>query len=110
VRVNIIGLAIDELMLRETFQQWARLGHGQYLDAQNAEELLSGLTQAIDQPFEVLDASGAVVASGTINGPAIELPEGSYAVRSASQGNAPGVGANAVVKADETTVLMLTGE
>ena len=101
VRVNIVGLAIDELMLRETFQQWARLGHGQYLDAQNAEELLSGLIQAIDQPFEVLDASGSVVANGTINGPAIELPEGSYTVLTASQENA----LSAVVKADETTVL-----
>ena len=110
VRVNIIGLAIDELMLRETFQQWARLGHGQYLDAKNAEELLNGLTQAIDQPFQVLDAGGAVVASGTINGPAIELPEGSYMVRAATKGNAPGAVANAVVKADETTILTLSGE
>ena len=40
VRVNIVGLAIDELMLRETFQQWARIGHGQYLDAKNSQELL----------------------------------------------------------------------
>jgi hypothetical protein len=106
VRVNIVGLAIDELMLRETFQQWARIGHGQYLDAKNSEELLSGLTQAIDQSYEVQDASGAVVASGTINGPAIELPEGNYTVHTATRENA----LNAVVKADETTVLTLTGE
>lgn len=106
VRVNIVGLAIDELMLRETFQQWARLGHGQYLDAKNAEELLSGLAQAIDQPFEAFDASGAAVASGTVNGPAIELPEGTYTVRTAAHENA----LSAVVKADETTVLTLAGE
>jgi hypothetical protein len=106
VRVNIVGLAIDELMLRETFQQWARIGHGQYLDAQNSQELLSGLTQAIEQSYEVHDASGAVVASGTINGPGIELPEGSYTVHTATRENT----LNAVVKAAETTVLNLTGE
>ena len=106
VRVNIVGLAIDELMLRETFQHWARLGHGQYLDAQNAEELLSGLVQAIDQPYEVRDASGAVVANGTINGPAIELLEGTYTVHTATREQPLSV----VVKADETTVLTLTGE
>jgi hypothetical protein len=106
VRVNIVGLAIDELMLRETFQHWARLGHGQYLNAQNAEELLSGLVQAIDQPYEVRDAGGAVVANGTINGPAIELLQGTYTVHSATREQPPTV----VVKADETTVLTLTGE
>ena len=106
VRVNIVGLAIDELMLRETFQQWARIGHGQYLDAKNSQELLSGLTQAIEQSYEVQDASGAVVASGTINGPGIELPEGSYTVHTATRENA----LKAVVKAAETTVLDLTGE
>ena len=32
VRVNIVGFAIDELMLKETFREWARVGNGSYFD------------------------------------------------------------------------------
>jgi Mg-chelatase subunit ChlD len=82
VRVNIIGFAIDELMLAETFQQWAQLGGGQYIDARNAADLTAGLTAAIERPFEVQDAGGKVVASGQVNGVALELPPGDYKVTS----------------------------
>ncbi|NJN52741.1 MAG: VWA domain-containing protein, partial [Gammaproteobacteria bacterium] len=36
VRVNIVGFAIDEIGLKETFQSWAQAGNGAYFDAQNA--------------------------------------------------------------------------
>ncbi|MEQ9561615.1 MAG: VWA domain-containing protein, partial [Woeseiaceae bacterium] len=39
VRVNIVGFAIDELMLQETFAEWARLGNGAYFNAADGDEL-----------------------------------------------------------------------
>jgi hypothetical protein len=83
VQVNIIGFAIDELMLRETFQQWARLGGGQYIDVHNAEQLAAGLASAMERAYEVLDMSGATVASGQINGLAVDLAPGEYRVQPA---------------------------
>ena len=107
VRVNIVGFEIDELMLRETFQSWAEVGNGLYINAQNADELNAGLAQAIELPFDVLDGSGVVVGHGTVNGPPVELMPGNYSVRTAgSDASQP-----AEVKADETTVLTLgTGQ
>jgi hypothetical protein len=72
VRVNIVGLAIDELMLRETFQQWEDWTQS-HLDAKNSEELLSGLTGPSINPTSA-GSGGAVVASGAVTA-AIELPE-----------------------------------
>jgi hypothetical protein len=106
VRVNIVGFAIDELMLRETFQEWARLGNGTYLDARNAAELSAGLSNAIEVPFEVLDEGGNVVASGVVNGPAVELLPGSYGVRASTSGGQ--IPANVV--ADEESIVSLEPE
>ena len=39
VRVNIVGFAVDDTGLKETFQKWAKTGGGEYFDAANAEEL-----------------------------------------------------------------------
>jgi hypothetical protein len=106
VRVNIVGFAIDELMLRETFQEWARLGNGTNLDARNAVELSAGLSNAIEVPFEVLDEGGNVVASGVVNGPAVELLPGSYGVRASTSGSQ----IPASVVADEESIVSLEPE
>jgi hypothetical protein len=81
VRVNIVGFAIDELMLRENFASWAALGGGQYIDARNAAELSAGLSSAIERPFEVFGADGNKVAAGLVNGMAVELPPGDYSLQ-----------------------------
>jgi hypothetical protein len=78
VRVNIVGFAIDELMLRESFASWAALGGGQYIDARNAAELSAALSSAIERPFEVFGADGNKAAAGLVNGMAVELPPGEY--------------------------------
>lgn len=81
VRVNIVGFAIDELMLRESFASWASLGGGQYIDARNAAELSAGLSSAIERSFTVLAADGSAVAEGLVNGLAVELAPGEYRVQ-----------------------------
>lgn len=102
IRVNIIGFAIDELMLRETFQQWAQLGGGQYVDARNAADLTAGLAASLERSFEVQNTSGAVVAAGQVNGLALELPPGDYRVKPTS-----GKSVTIPVKAGEEAVLTL---
>jgi hypothetical protein len=80
VRVNIVGFAIDEVALKETFAQWAQAGNGAFFDAQNAEQLKRAVRATLSPTYEVLRA-GTSIASGTVNGDAIELPVGDYVVR-----------------------------
>jgi hypothetical protein len=80
VRVNIVGFAIDELMLAETFAEWARLGGGKYFNAKDKAELAASLRETIAVPFAVLDAAGGTVATGTVNGAPIEIEAGTYKV------------------------------
>ena len=104
VRVNIVGFAIDEYALRKTFESWAQQGNGTYLDAQNATDLAGAIGQAVNAPFEVLDADGNVIATGTSNGDAVSLPVGNYRVRLRSD---TGAGAVAEISVDEETVVSL---
>jgi hypothetical protein len=80
VRVNIVGFAIDELMLQETFAEWARLGNGKYFNARDRRELAASLRESIEVPFSVLDANGDVVATGTVNGAPVAVDAGTYRV------------------------------
>ena len=105
VRVNIVGFAIDDRGLKETFQQWARLGEGRYFDASRAAALPEKLLAAVRAPFEVLDASGGVVARGEVGGEAVAVPTGEFTVR--VQGG-PGAGEHdVVVGSGEAEVLRL---
>lgn len=80
VRVNIVGFAIDELMLRETFAEWARLGNGKYFNARDGAELAASLRGSIGVPFAVVNAAGETVATGTVNGPPLEVDAGTYRI------------------------------
>ncbi len=80
VRVNIVGFAVDEIALKETFAQWAQAGNGAFFDAQNAEQLKQAVRATLNPSYEVLK-DGKAIASGTVNGAAIELPIGDYSVR-----------------------------
>lgn len=81
VRINIVGFAIDDAALKDAFRYWANLGGGSYHDATSAEALAASLSTALQTPFEIVDASGRVVASGLVGGPAVSLPVGTYTVR-----------------------------
>jgi hypothetical protein len=80
VRVNIVGFAIDELMLQETFEEWARLGNGKYFKAKDGGELAASLAASIEVPYAVVDARGTTVATGTVNGAPVEVEAGTYRV------------------------------
>jgi Mg-chelatase subunit ChlD len=80
VRVNIVGFAVDEVVLKDTFREWARLGNGGYFDAQNGEQLKSALRATLRPTYQVL-AGGKVIGTGTVNGDPLEVPAGNYQVR-----------------------------
>jgi hypothetical protein len=79
VRVNIVGFAIDELALKEEFETWARIGGGSYFDAADGAALARAFRASLRLPYEV-EKDGTVVATGVVNGDALELPPGSYQV------------------------------
>ena len=80
VRINIVGFDVDDAALQATFAQWAELGGGFYFNASNAKELDAAVASALRAPFRVLDASGAIVASGVVNGAPLNLSAGVYTV------------------------------
>ena len=65
-------------------QQVAELGGGSYYDARDSSTLAAALKDAITATYDVLDATGRVVATGQIDGPPQEAPPGYYAVEIAA--------------------------
>jgi hypothetical protein len=80
VRVNIVGFAIDEQQLRETFQAWSRLGNGRYVEANDGNELAEAMRSSLGVPFDVLSGD-EVVATGVVDGPELRLAPGPYRIR-----------------------------
>ena len=79
VTVNVVGLGLSK-QDRRRIRRLATLGGGSYFDAQGAGQLEDAIGAAVSAPFEVRDATGTVVARGIVNGPALELPPGTYRV------------------------------
>jgi len=82
VRVNIVGFAIDDQALAETFADWTDLGGGTYFSANDAAALKAALSGALQRPFEVVDSTGRVVARGVAGDAPLTLPPGAYTVES----------------------------
>ncbi|MEM9556128.1 MAG: hypothetical protein AAGC60_17860 [Acidobacteriota bacterium] len=102
VRVNIVGFAIDELMLKEDFEAWARLGGGRYFDAADGDALRQAVRGALQTGYEVV-SGGEVIATGSIDGDSVELPVGTYEVR----GEGGSTLGTVTITADEHTDLRL---
>ena len=81
IRVNIVGFAIEDAALKETFRSWADLGGGLYFDATGGEQLSTAVRQALQPKFQVIDAGGEVIASGVTNGEPLSVPAGAYSVK-----------------------------
>ncbi|MGD9536729.1 MAG: VWA domain-containing protein [Alphaproteobacteria bacterium] len=80
VRVNIVGFAVDDALLKERFRDWAQVGGGQYFDAANEAELNQALVEAAQVRFRILDASGTMVGEGMVDGAPVEVAAGTYRV------------------------------
>jgi hypothetical protein len=106
VRVNIVGFAIDDEKLKQTFKYWASIGGGAYHDAADADELTTSLARAVRARYEVIDGSGQVVGEGLVGGEAVSLPVGSYRVRTLTE---PPQETEAVITKGDETVVTLGG-
>ena len=81
LRLNIVGLAIDDAALKTAFARWAASGGGQYFDTGSGEQLGAALRDAMLPKFQVIDASDTVIATGSAGGKAVDVPVGTYRVR-----------------------------
>jgi hypothetical protein len=79
VSVNVVGLGLDRKS-RQTIARLADVGDGHYYDARDADGLREALRAAFGAPYEVVDASGAVVGRGTVDGAPVVLSPGAYRV------------------------------
>jgi hypothetical protein len=80
-RVSIVGFALDDKALADTFRRWSDVGGGAFFDAKDAAGLDKSLAEALRPGFEVLNAQGDVLASGIVGGDAVTVPAGSHSVR-----------------------------
>jgi hypothetical protein len=80
VTVNIVGFAIDDKKIAADLARWAQMGHGQSFNAGDAGSLATSIESALRAPYRVYDSSGALVASGTVDGSPVSLPPGTYRV------------------------------
>ena len=80
MRLNVVGLALDDRRDRQAIARLAKVGRGTYFDAGDAAELEAAMALAVSAPFRVLDAGGTIVAESTVGGAAVSLAEGTYSV------------------------------
>ncbi|HFA59653.1 MAG TPA: VWA domain-containing protein, partial [Rhodospirillales bacterium] len=84
VKVNIVGFDIEKDEVRAFLSDLAARTGGVFYGADNAAELEKALKDALKAPYEVRDMLGKVIARGTIDGGAIEVPAGIYRVEVAA--------------------------
>ncbi|NNU80096.1 VWA domain-containing protein [Halovulum dunhuangense] len=92
VRVNIVGFAIDDAGLAESFRSWATAGGGAYFDAGNAAALDAAMTGALTPRFDILrrHPDGRIEAVGSAAlGDTVEVPAGTLILRPASAATGP---------------------
>jgi hypothetical protein len=107
VELDVVGFAVDSPASGRTFEKWAGLGGGRYYEARDAGTLDTAVRAAMTEHFDVVDASGAVVASGDVGGPAVSVPPGHYVVRLRGE---PRISAAADVAPSSTTNAVLPRE
>lgn len=80
IRVNIVGLAIDDPALVETFRAWAALGSGSYFGAGDRDALGKALTRAVAAPYRVTATDGDEVIATGRPGELLTLPPAEYRI------------------------------
>jgi Mg-chelatase subunit ChlD len=83
--VNIVGLALDDEGLKEQMASWADAGGGTFVDAQDQAGLSAGIAAALQAPFRVYDAKGALVGDGIVGDAAVTVQPGTYRVEVLSE-------------------------
>jgi hypothetical protein len=100
--VHFVGFAVTEPKTVAAFRQWSTLGGGSYFDARDGVALERALAQAVQPGFEVVDATGKLVARGRAGGEAVRVLPGTYTIRFVGIVRKP---QPVTVKPNETTTL-----
>lgn len=77
-RVDIIGLAIDDLALSASFSDWAARGNGRYVNASD-DDLAQALLATIRRQYRIIAADGTSF-EGEVDGAPLTLPPGRYSL------------------------------
>lgn len=80
VEIAIVSLGIEDAQIAE-FTALAEATGASYVDVSSMEQLQQSVQAALNPAYEVYDADGQLVASGVVDGPAVELDMGVYTVR-----------------------------
>jgi Mg-chelatase subunit ChlD/surface antigen len=80
LRLNVVGFALADEEVKLDMRETAALSGGRFFDAQDGDGLQAALEQALAAPFDVIDASDTVVASGITGQSSVAVPEGVYTV------------------------------
>lgn len=78
--MSIVGFDIETDDAVETLRGLAATAGGSFFDARNQNDLTRDVAMAAAAKFVIRDAAGEPVAEGQINGPALTLSAGRYAV------------------------------
>ncbi len=89
VTVNLVGFGLSTPAERAAMTKTATAGDGQYFEASGQAALRTAVDRAMAASFEVLDAAGHPVARGSIGGPPVAVPAGTYSVRFGAEGDVP---------------------
>jgi Mg-chelatase subunit ChlD len=106
VTLNVVGLDLDR-KARRRIARLAGAGGGEYYDARDAAGLEAALKGALGAPYVILDAAGVEVGRGTVDGPPVELPPGTYRISLA--GAAAALDAVVLESEERETVTAPTG-
>ncbi|MDD4903080.1 MAG: PKD domain-containing protein [Candidatus Bipolaricaulis sp.] len=81
LRIHVVGFEVkDDAAARQQLVRIAEAGRGLYVDVTSSSELTSALRLVTPISFRVVDASGAIVASGILGDPVPPLIPGVYDV------------------------------
>ena len=80
LRLNIVGFALADQATKDEMAKVTALTNGKFFDARDAKGLQKAIEEALAVPYDVLDDSGAKVASGVTGAGTTSLPTGIYTV------------------------------
>lgn len=80
LKIQVVGFALADEITKQHLRRIAEITQGCFFDARDRAALRRSLEAALAVSFDVLDAAGEKVASGSLGGGPMPVPEGIYFV------------------------------
>lgn len=80
VRLNIVGFAIDDKALKKEFEAWAKLGNGEYFEADDKKSLDAAVKKALQVPYSIYNQENKLLFKGMVGDNGTKLKGGIYKV------------------------------